>query len=99
MGGVNGDLNNSFNASTSLGNTQLELRQLRAFLQVANSRHFGRAAVDLKITQPARTQRIPALARELRVQLPERSAREARLTPAGGSRPPLACLPRGVQGR
>ena len=83
MGGVNGDLNNSFNASTSLGNAQLELRQLRAFLQVANSRHFGRAAVDLKITQPALTQRIQALERELGVQLLERSAREVRLTPAG----------------
>jgi len=61
----------------------LELRQLRAFLQVANTRHFGQAAAALKITQPALTQRIQALERELGVQLLTRSAREVRLTPAG----------------
>lgn len=61
----------------------MELRQLRAFLQVANTRHFGQAAGVLKITQPALTQRIQALERELGVQLLTRSAREVRLTPAG----------------
>jgi DNA-binding transcriptional LysR family regulator len=61
----------------------MELRQLRAFLQVANTRHFGKAAAALRITQPALTQRIQALERELGVQLLTRSAREVRLTPAG----------------
>jgi DNA-binding transcriptional LysR family regulator len=61
----------------------VELRQLRAFLQVATSRHFGQAAAVLKITQPALTQRIQALERELGVQLLTRSAREVRLTAAG----------------
>ncbi|HTE83574.1 MAG TPA: LysR family transcriptional regulator [Dehalococcoidia bacterium] len=61
----------------------MELRQLRAFLQVANARHFGKAAAALRITQPALTQRIQALERELGVQLLTRSAREVRLTPAG----------------
>lgn len=61
----------------------MELRQLRAFLQVANKRHFGKAAAELRITQPALTQRIQALERELGVQLLTRSAREVRLTPAG----------------
>ncbi len=61
----------------------MELRQLRAFLQVANARHFGQAAAALKITQPALTQRIQALERELGVQLLTRTAREVRLTAAG----------------
>ena len=61
----------------------MELRQLRAFLEVANARHFGRAATALKITQPALTQRIQALERELGVQILTRSAREVRLTSAG----------------
>jgi DNA-binding transcriptional LysR family regulator len=61
----------------------MELRQIRAFVLVAAAKHFGRAAAALKITQPALTQRIQALERELGVQLLTRSAREVTLTPAG----------------
>jgi DNA-binding transcriptional LysR family regulator len=61
----------------------VELRQLRAFVEVATSGHFGRAAEGLHVTQPALTQRIQALERELGLQLLERTPREARLTPAG----------------
>src|SRR2546422_1687979 len=68
----------------------MELRQLRAFLQVATLRHFGRAAATLKITQPALTQRIQALERELMVQLLTRSAREVQLTSAGAVLLPYA---------
>jgi DNA-binding transcriptional LysR family regulator len=61
----------------------MELRQLRAFLTVARLGHFGQAADALNLTQPALTQRIQALEREVGVRLFERSAREVRLTPAG----------------
>jgi DNA-binding transcriptional LysR family regulator len=61
----------------------VELRQLRAFLEVSSERHFGRAAARLHLTQLALTQRIQALERELGVQLLARSAREVKLTGAG----------------
>jgi DNA-binding transcriptional LysR family regulator len=61
----------------------MELRQLRAFVEVAAAGHFGRAAERLRVTQPALTQRIQGLERELGVQLLERNAREVRLAPAG----------------
>src|SRR4029077_17784733 len=61
----------------------MELRQLRAFVEVAEAGHFGHAAERLKLTQPALTQRIQALERELGLQLLERNAREVRLAPAG----------------
>src|SRR5712671_7837820 len=61
----------------------MELRQLRAFVEVAEAGHFGHAAERLHLTQPALTQRIQALERELGLQLLERTAREVRLAPAG----------------
>jgi DNA-binding transcriptional LysR family regulator len=61
----------------------MELRNLKAFLAVADQRHFGRAAASLNLTQPALSLRIQVLERELGIQLLSRSAREVRLTPGG----------------
>jgi DNA-binding transcriptional LysR family regulator len=61
----------------------MELRHVRAFLAVAEKRHFGRAAASLNLTQPALTLRIQVLERELELQLFQRNAREVRLTPSG----------------
>ena len=61
----------------------MELRQLRAFVTVATLGHFGQAATQLNLTQPALTQRVQALERELGVRLLDRNAREVRLTEAG----------------
>ena len=61
----------------------MELRHLRAFVAIADTGHYGRAAASLKLTQPAITQRIQVLERELAVQLFNRNAREVSLTPAG----------------
>jgi DNA-binding transcriptional LysR family regulator len=61
----------------------MELRNVRAFLAVADERHFGRAAVGLNLTQPALTLRIQVLERELGFQLLQRNAREVLLTTAG----------------
>ena len=61
----------------------MELRHLRAFVAIADTGHYGRAAASLKLTQPAITQRIQVLERELGVQLFTRNAREVHLTLAG----------------
>lgn len=61
----------------------MELRQLRAFVAVAEFGHYRRAAASLNLTQPAITQRVQALESDLGVQLLRRNARGVRLTAAG----------------
>lgn len=61
----------------------ISLRQLRYFASLARLRHFGRAAADCAVSQPALSMQIRELEREIGAELVERRPGEIALTPTG----------------
>lgn len=61
----------------------MDLREVEAFVAVADELHFGRAAARLHVSQPALSQQIQRLERDVGTVLLHRTSREVALTPAG----------------
>ena len=66
-------------SATTLRLPNLDVRQIRVFLVVAEELHFGRAAERLFTSQPALSRTIHKLEMAVRVLLFERSTRRLRL--------------------
>src|SRR6202047_1626952 len=61
----------------------MELRQIRSFLSIAETLHFGRTAELIRLSQPALSLQIRAPEEEVGVRLCERNRRKTTLTAAG----------------
>ena len=63
----------------------MELRQIRSFLSIAETLHFGRTAELIHLSQPALSLQIRALEEEVGVRLFERNRRKTTLTAEGAA--------------
>jgi DNA-binding transcriptional LysR family regulator len=63
--------------------SDVELRELRIFLMLADELHFGRTAERLGISQPGVSEAVRVLESRLGVKVFDRTSRRVRLTPAG----------------
>jgi DNA-binding transcriptional LysR family regulator len=63
--------------------TDVELRELRIFLVLADELHFGRTAERLGISQPGVSEAVRSLESRLGVKVFDRTSRRVRLTSAG----------------
>ena len=61
----------------------ISTRQLKSFVELAECLNFTRAALNLHIAQPALSQQIAELEKQLDVRLFNRTSRSVSLTPAG----------------
>jgi LysR family transcriptional regulator, nitrogen assimilation regulatory protein len=61
----------------------MDLKQIETFVRVAEHGSFSRAAVVLRVAQPALSRQVGALESELRQRLFDRNGRGVTLTPAG----------------
>jgi LysR family hydrogen peroxide-inducible transcriptional activator len=61
----------------------ISLRQLRYFTSLARYRHFGRAAEDCSVSQPALSMQVRELEREIGAELVERRPNEIAFTATG----------------
>ena len=61
----------------------IDIKPLRYFVTLAETRHFGRAAARLNLSQPPLSRQLAALEASLGVKLIERSPRSVTLTAAG----------------
>ena len=69
--------------------TDVELRELRIFLALAEELHFGRTAERLGISQPGVSEAVRTLESRLGVKVFDRTSRRVRLTSAGWA---MRCL-------
>jgi len=69
----------------SMKQNDLDLNQLRAFLEVADRKSFRRAAEELCISAPALSRRVELLEERLGARLLARTSRSVRLTEVGAS--------------
>lgn len=88
--GTVGPVEGSFERPPLAGRWKMELRQIQYVVALAETLNFGRAADMLGIGQPAVSQQIARLERELGVVLFERSSRSVRLSDAGERLAPQA---------
>lgn len=66
------------------------IAQLRAFVAIAQTLHFGEAAALVGVSQPTLSQALSSLEANLDLQLIERNPRQVLITPAGEQLLPLA---------
>jgi len=73
-----------------MASTSPTIAQLRAFVAIAQTLHFGEAAAIVGVSQPTLSQALSSLEANLDVQLIERNPRQVLMTPAGEQLLPLA---------